>query len=400
VSLPEFVAAVERSNPELAAQRFDVSIAAANLRQARRFPDPALSFGVSTVKETELAKGLASTRDVGLSQTIVLGGKRSSTIAVGRGQLGASEAHLDDARRSLRATAANAYIDALLFEQAYDRKRQTAADLDRLVAANERRLAAGDVGEVDVLQSRVEALQFRNELRAAEADVQVSRLAMTLLLAPQRTDSLIAPAARLDVALDSLNVNQLVATAIARRSDVIAARRQRDAARSGIRLASANRIPDVDLAVSGLYSGASTNEIAPTPAFQSVAVSLSLPLTLSRLTNRGELDAAQYAEAQAEAMVTAVAWRAEIEVRQAFVQVQSASRQAAAYTSQVLRDAERVRDARVFSYQRGAATLLDVLTAQRALNDVYSASLEADAAYRRALVRLAEVVGDWSLLGR
>jgi hypothetical protein len=53
----------------------------------------------------------------------------------------------------------------------------------------------------------------------------------------------------------------------------------------------------------------------------------------------------------------------------------------------------------VYSYQRGAATVLDVLAAQRALNEVYLASLEAQAAYRRGLVGLAEAVGDWSLIG-
>jgi len=78
---------------------------------------------------------------------------------------------------------------------------------------------------------------------------------------------------------------------------------------------------------------------------------------------------------------------------------QVAARQAAAYTGQVLSDAERVRNARVYSYQRGAATLRDVLAAQRALNEVYLASLEAQAAYSRGLVGLAEAVGDWSLIG-
>jgi hypothetical protein len=53
----------------------------------------------------------------------------------------------------------------------------------------------------------------------------------------------------------------------------------------------------------------------------------------------------------------------------------------------------------VYSYQRGAATVLDVLAAQRALNEVYLASLEAQAAYSRGLVGLAEAVGDWSLIG-
>ena len=78
-------------------------------------------------------------------------------------------------------------------EQAYARKRQTAQDLDRLVALNARRVAAGDIGEIDLVQSRVNAAQLRGELVAAANNVRTARLAMTALLTPRRVDTLIAP---------------------------------------------------------------------------------------------------------------------------------------------------------------------------------------------------------------
>ncbi len=67
----------------------------------------------------------------------------------------------------------------------------------------------------------------------------------------------------------------------------------------------------------------------------------------------------------------------------------------ALFTEAIVSDAERVRDAVVYSYQRGEATLLEVLDAQRTLNEIYIHYFDALSDYFEAVVHLSEVTGVW-----
>jgi outer membrane protein TolC len=395
LSLVEFVNSVEQLNPSLIAERLAVPIAVAQLSVARLRPNPVLSGGYSG---DATGQSLPASYNLGLTQTLTLGGKRGARIDGARSSVAMANAQVEDAVRTLRGAAAQAYFNALLAEQAYERKRQTAEDLDRLVTLNRRRLAAGDIGEIDLLQSEIEALQFSGQLLAAEGDVEAARYAMAAFLTPQRLDTLLAPARGPEVAITTLDRDTLVARAVGHRPDVVAARRQLDVTLAGINAARANRWFDLDVSAGIAFTSASTNQIAPSPAFRALSFGVSLPLMLSTIESRGELEAARLTGQQARQAVIAVEWRAEVDVRQAYARAVNAARQLALYGSQVLQNAGRVRSAKVFSYQRGGATLLDVLAAQRAENDVYLASFDAAANYHTSLVALAEAVGDWGLV--
>ncbi len=424
LALAEFVAEVGQLNLDYAAQAFNVPVAQAQVSVAHLFPNPSIAWGTGLDVS---GQHQATAYDLSLTQTILLGGKRGAKTDVARDQLAASRAQLDDFLRTLRGTAATAYVDAVHAEQAYARKRQTAQDLDRLVALNARRVAAGDIGEIDLVQSRVDAAQLRGELVAAANDVRTARLAMTALLTPRRVDTLIAPTEPADLLrlppvgpdtpltpellapappppsapvslLDSsLDVDSLAGAAVAARPDVIAARRLQDAALAGIRVARGDRWSDVDLSVGSSYFTRGTSPIDPTPKFSELTLGLSFPIPLSNFTH-GEIAAARYTARQAEKTAESAAWKAAVDVRQAWTSYQAAVVQIAQYRGTVLIDAERVRRAKLYSYEHGAASLLDVLTAEQAVNDVYLASYDAQQQYTHALIALGQATGTWSFV--
>lgn len=423
VPLGEFVAQVGRVNLDYAAQAFSVPIADAQVSVAHLFPNPTLSWGTGIDVSGEHQ---ATSYDISLTQTLLLGGKRGARTDVARGQLAAAKAQLDDFLRTLRGTAATAYVDAVHAEQVFARKRRTAEDLNRLVILNERRVKAGDAAEIDLVQSRVDAAQFRGELVSAANDVRTARLAMTALLTPRKMDTVVAPTAPTElvslpavgpdapidpallapgpvaapapgVAPGSLDVDSLTQAAVASRPDVMAARRLREAAAAGIRVAKGDRWSDIDLSVGTSYNTRGTNTLDPTPTFSTLNLGLALPLPFSNFTH-GELSAAKYTEKQAEKTVQSTEWKAAIDVRQAWTSYQAAIAQLAEYTSGVLVDAERVRRAKLYSYQHGSASLLDVLTAEQTANDVYLASYDAQQQYEHALIALGQATGTWSLV--
>jgi cobalt-zinc-cadmium efflux system outer membrane protein len=404
LSLAQFVAYVGRYNIDYATQAFNVPIADAQVSIAHLFPNPSLSYGAGFDVS---GQHQATSYDIALTQTILLGGKRGARTDVARGQRAAAKAQLDDFLRTLRGTAASADADAVYAEQVYRRSRQTAEDLDQLVTLNERRVAAGDIGEIDLVQSRVDAAQFRAQLVSAANTVRTTRLAMTALLTPHSTDTLVGPTDPTEgvakdgstTASDSLNlsVDSLIHTAVASRPDVVAAHRLLDAAQAGIRVARGDRWSDIDVSVGTSYFGRGTNPIDPTPVFSSVSVGISLPLPFSNFTH-GEISSARYTANQAALVVQSTEWKAAVDVRQAWNTFQATRTQMAQYTNGILLDAERVRRAKLYSYQHGAASLLDVLTAEQTMNSAYLASYDAHNQYTHALIALGQATGIWSFV--
>jgi cobalt-zinc-cadmium efflux system outer membrane protein len=96
--------------------------------------------------------------------------------------------------------------------------------------------------------------------------------------------------------------------------------------------------------------------------------------------------------------VASAEWKAAIDVRQAWTAYRPAIAQVAEYTGGMLIDAERVRRAKLYSYQHGTASLLDVLTAEQTANDVYIASYDAEQQYEHALIALGQATGTWSFV--
>jgi cobalt-zinc-cadmium efflux system outer membrane protein len=56
-----------------------------------------------------------------------------------------------------------------------------------------------------------------------------------------------------------------------------------------------------------------------------------------------------------------------------------------------------VLEAKLYSYRRGQLSLLEVLNAQRAENNIYLAHYDTLAEYAKALVSLEQAAGIWDL---
>ena len=85
--------------------------------------------------------------------------------------------------------------------------------------------------------------------------------------------------------------------------------------------------------------------------------------------------AAKFGEAQADQAAEAAELKAVTEVRQAYARYNLARAAVSQYSGELLQDADTVLEAKLYSYRRGGASLLEVLDAQRANNDAYLAYL-------------------------
>jgi outer membrane protein, heavy metal efflux system len=393
ISFKTFLQEVERSNLDYAAQRYSVSIAEAQLTAARVYPNPTLQSGYSTdVSHEKQATAYAG----GISQTILLGGKIRARTEVAKSNLLVNAAQLEDFFRNLRAIATNAYIDGSSGQLSLERKKRSLETLERLVASNQERLRAGDIGEVDLLQSRVAALQARSDFLAAQSTFEQSLIGLANLLGNRDQRVLFSPTGRLQVHPLSLGLEELIASALIKRGDVLAAERAREGARAQYNLTRANRVPDVDVGVGFVHSTRITNTIDPAPPWNSLALTLSVPIPLSNI-NKGDLMAAKFGEAQADKAAEATELKAVTEVRQAYTRYNLARAAVSQYSGELLQDADRVLEAKLYSYRRGSASLLEVLDAQRANNDAYLAYFGALSEQAKSLVAVEQAAGIWDI---
>jgi cobalt-zinc-cadmium efflux system outer membrane protein len=393
ISFKTFLQEVERSNLDYAAQRYSVSIAEAQLTAARVYPNPTLQSGYSTdVSHEKQATAYAG----GISQTVLLGGKIRARTEVAKSNLLVNAAQLEDFFRNLRAAATNAYVDGLSGQLSLERKKRSLETLERLVASNQERLRAGDIGEVDLLQSRVAALQARSDFLAAESTFEQILIGLTDLLGNRDQRVLFNPRGTLQVHPLTLALEELIATALVKRGDVLAAERGREGARAQYNLTRANRVPDVDVGVGVIHSTRITNTIDPAPPWNSLALTLSVPIPLSNI-NKGDLMAAKSGEAQADKAAEAIELKAVTEVRQAYTRYNLARVAVSQYSGELLQDADTVLEAKLYSYRRGSASLLEVLDAQRANNDTYLAYFAALSEQAKSLVAVEQAAGIWDV---
>ena len=244
-------------------------------------------------------------------------------------------------------------------------------------------------------QARANALQARGDLYASQSTGRVNQYALLGLLG-QPGAPLPNIASRLNVPTRRFDLNKLLADALRSRPDIEAARRLYVSSLASTRLARLNRLPDPTFGVTVQESLQGRNPIDPTPNFNSINLSVSLPLPVFN-GFRGEYQVALNTAAQARQTLRSAELKAEVDVRGAFARYQTAVQRLTQYENGALELASKVLAAQMLSYKAGSATLLDVLQAQKADTDVHLAYIDALGERAKALIALEQAANLWDL---
>ena len=399
LSFDTYLSAVESHSLELQAQQQGIVSARAGIGMAGLRPDPEFTLGAA--RETVHAlPHRPVTWTPALSMAIETGGKRAARIKAAHSNVVLAEETVAGFRNELYAAAAAAFTEACRTRDVVARKEQTMAALSKVVEANGVRLKAGDVGGIELLQSRVERDQFQAELAQARSEADNAMLELSPPLGRQ-LDSLF-PQAQLacDFAAHAgsdKDASVLVPQALNARSDVRIARAALDNLRDGAALVRANRAVDPTVTVGlsaarGYRDGIDGNgdAVDGAPRSRALSVSLAIPIPLSRRDN-GDVVQAEAGVTQAMLALRQAELAAETQVRTAQRQSRSAQERLARYRDGVLLDAQKVVDGMRLSYFNGNASLLEWLAAQRSADEAYQGYLQAraDAAIASTQLQLA-----------
>ena len=389
----QYMDRVAEGNLEYAAEQLSVNVSEAELSAAKVFNDPNLSVSYFNNENGTLQMGEGV--EVELSKTFTFG-KRSAGIALARSEKELTKALLDDYFRNLRAEATLIYLEALKQNELYKVKLNSYDNICKLAESDSVRFSLGQIREVDATQSKLEAGILHNELVQASADLQNAFSLLSLMIGKTSVDTLFQPAATLQIGKRDFVLADLINMACENRSDLVAALKNKEVAAREVKVARRERNTDVDLSLAVSRNARVYNEEAPAPPFTGVTAGIAIPLKFSNF-NKGTVRAARFREQQAELQYQQAILQVQNEVMQAFRQYQSFSEQVKHYEDGLLHQAKDVIEGKVYSYNRGEVSLLEVLDAQRTYDDVQAQYIETIYNYSAALVELEKSVGIWDV---
>jgi len=331
----------------------------------------------------------------GITEEIEVAGKRKFRVTAAQRNLLAVSATVDDFFRQLRGTAATAFVSALAGQMTVDEKRRAYEALNDLATANEKRLTEGDIGEVDANQARLDAKQAEGDLVAAQSAQSANLFVLVQLLG--RRDAPVRNAAGTLVFRDrDLSLQSILSVALQNRPDVRAARFSFESAQASAKLAKANRISDPTIGLGVTETGQITNPIDPAPSYNSLNLSLSIPLPVFN-SYRGEYEGAVATALQAQTLLQSTELKAEVDVRTNFDRYRLARQQLAKYQGNAIELAKKVLEAKLTSYRLGSTSLLDVLQAEKDETDVHLNYIAALTERANALIALEQSAGFWDI---
>ena len=382
----------------------DAQVAAAvgDLQAAGASPNPQLSAGLTHSPGYDASKcaGCSATgfnlglSDQGAISDLLLTQKRGLRQDVARAALEAAKLTRADAQRTLELALKTLFTQALLARAQIDLAGEAKDSAGRTRALNEKRFALGAVSEADVARSEVAELEAEQAREAATQQLAALRAALGAFLGLRGAAP--PPAFELDPKgldfrvpqpLSQASAETLLQAALEARPDLRAWALQRERAEASIALVKRQRWPDLTLNVGYAQQGTSSDSISP----PTVSVGLSLPLPIL-YRQGGELLRAQADLATQSALQQKQGAQVVADVRSAFAAFGAARSQVERMDARLLGRARRARDLIEVQYQKGSASLLDLLDAQRTFLAVNGERLALLAGYWNAVASLEAAV--------
>ena len=324
--------------------------------------------------------------DVGLGYLFERGKKRQHRLQAAKDQTAVTVAQVGDQERTLTFNVASQFVAALLAQANVELADTDLKSFQQTVDISEERTKAGAMSEGDLLKIKLQMLQFQTDVSAARLARIQALAGLRQLLGYESIAENYEVVGDLEYKPVTLGKDDLKAMALRQRADVRAAQLGITAAQSQLSLAQANGKRDVNASMNYSHVGAANSV--------SIFGSIDLPI-FDR--NQGEIARTRYAVGQSQELSSEQASLALTDVENSYEALRTNDEVVKLYQSGYLKQSEESRDISQYAYQRGAASLLDYLDAERSYRANELAYRQALAAYMVSLEQLRQAVGTRSL---
>ena len=392
ITLDQAIQFALQRNHALAAQRTTIQQNEAQEITANLRPNPTLDWDTQFLPlfspsnfTADYFKNQAQF-DIGLGYTFERGRKRQHRLQAAKDQTAVTRSTVSDNERTTTFNVAQQFVAALLANSTLDFAEQDLKSFQQTVDIGETQYKAGAISEGDLLKIKLQLLQFQTDVSTARLAKIQALAALRQLVGFESVPENFDVDGELDYLPVKSGLDDLKLLALRSRPDFIAAQRSVTAARSQNALAVANGKRDLDVTfnythVADVNSGA-------------FFFNMQLPI-FDR--NQGEIARTGYVISQTQQQASEASEQVVSDVVDAYGNLHSNDEIIQLYRSGYVDQAKQSRDISEYAYQRGAASLLDFLDAERSYRANQLAYRQALASYMTALEQLREAVGTRTL---
>lgn len=386
LNLTEAIALFLKQNLDLLIARYGIEYSKGQQITARLFPNPVAQFGnvASFTQGNTLAKTGAFTMQV--QQLFELAGKRGYRIESAGFGVQSAEADFEDAVRLLGFTIKDAYYRVLVAQRRLALAEENRDRFARILDVNTIRFKKGYIAEVDLIRIRLQVVDFQSQVIESIQEGESARADLRQLLR-------LSPASKLELTTEmdyrrvDPDMGKLRSLALDVRPDIRSRRAVVAQREADLKLAKAFRVPDVTIGAGYAVQGSRG------PDNQQMGIlNLGVPLPLFN-RNQGGIVQAEVGVQSAQAELDRTVNQVENQVDVAYRNLLQSRRLVEAYLAGVLEDARSTFTIVERAYERGGATILDLLDAARTSRTIQQNFIEALFSYQRNLFQLESSVG-------
>lgn len=389
ITLDQAIQMALNHNHALRATRTQIQQSQAQELTASIHPNPVFTFNSLFIPFTAATAdnfNTISEFDVGVGYTFERGHKRQRRISAARDQTAVTQSQVADAERTIVFNVSQQFVNALLAKANVELATQDLESFQQTVNIGELQYKAGQISEGDLLKIQLQLLQFQNDKSQAELSQVQALAALRQLVGYDSVTPDYQVIGDLEYQPVALGLADLQAKALATRPDLRAAQQGVTAARSQYQLARANGKRDLNSTfqyshVAGLNTG-------------DLLFTMEIPI-FDR--NQGEIARTHYAITQFDETAREAEETVLTDVRNAYESLQTNGKIVELYQKGYLKQSQDSRDISAYAYQRGAASLLDFLDAERSYRATQLAYRQSLAAYMVSVEQLRQAVGTRSL---
>lgn len=371
-SLTDILALALERSPALASAAGAVKHSQGQQIAAAAYPNPSVLGSVGRGAIRDPSTGVHVTEHtVTVEQPFEWTGKRRARQEAAAAGVAGANAGLEETKLNLETDVKVAFYQLLFFQRDAELALQNLSMVEEVLRTVKLRVAAGEATSFDTMKATV-------ELQKAQKEVARSRNA--LIVGKSRLNTLTAGALGKQFSVEGdfhsvkmdFDPDRMVTQAFEQHPGIRRLTKIAEQAERTVRLERESRVPNIN--VQGSYHREAGDE--------SLTAGLSVPLPLW-YRQQGEIEMALGMKHRAEAERV----RARNELEQAITQysqeVRTAQDQLQVFETGLLKQAEQTLTVARTSFRQGAASLLDVLDAQRV--------------YRQTLLEYAQVRADLSI---
>ncbi len=386
LSLDDATALFLRQNFDLLITKFGIESAKGQQITARLFPNPVVS--VSTLSSYSQGCNANKCGQVfpQIQQLFEMAGKRGYRIESAAFGTQSAEANFEDAIRQLTFTVKDAYYRVQLAQRRLALAEENRDRFSRILEVNTIRFKKGYIAEVDLIRIRLQVVDFQSQIIQAIQDGNAARADLRVLLGISPSVEVLLTT-ELDYHPIEPDIVVLRQAALETRPDIRMKRFTQSQRMADLRLAKAYRIPDITAGAGYAVQGRQGPDNQ-----QQVGFSLGIPLPLFN-RNQGGIAQAEVSIQMAEADLQKTVVQVENQVEIAYRNLLESRRLVEAYRGGVLEDARLTLTIVEKAYERGGATILDLLDAARTSRTIQQNYIETLFNYQRNVFLLENAVG-------